>query len=151
MRTPKLPVHGHPVRRAWNLVTRGHVWLYKKTGGRGTSRYLHGTRMLLLEHTGRKSGRTFTTPLVYAVEDGAYVIVGSSGASDDDPQWVKNLRANPRTQVVVGRNRHDVTAHVASAEEKASLWPRLVAHNPEWGGYAERTTRDIPVIVLRPV
>ena len=125
--------------------------MYRLTGGRGVDRYLHGTRILLLEHTGRKSGRTLTAPLVYAVEDGAFVLVASSGASDDEPQWSKNLRANPRAAVVVGRNRHDVVAHVATAEEKASLWPRLVAHNPEWGGYAERTTRDIPVILMRPV
>jgi F420H(2)-dependent quinone reductase len=76
--------------------------------------------------------------------------VASAGASDEHPQWFLNLRANPNCAVLVGRERREVTAWVASTQEKAELWPQLVKHNPDWGGYAKRTERDIPVILLRP-
>jgi deazaflavin-dependent oxidoreductase (nitroreductase family) len=131
------------------VLTAAHVALYRRTGGRLVGRYLHGTKILLLEHTGRRSGRTLTAPLVYAPVGDDLAVVASAGASDEHPQWFLNLRANPQAAIVVGRERREVIAYVASTQEKAELWPQLVAHNPDWGGYAERTTRDIPVVLLR--
>jgi deazaflavin-dependent oxidoreductase (nitroreductase family) len=43
--------------------------------------------MLLLSVTGRKSGRTYTTPLVYFEDGGRYVVIGSDGGAKRDPQW----------------------------------------------------------------
>jgi hypothetical protein len=42
-------------------------------------------------------------------------------------------------------------AHTASPEEKAALWPRLVAMYRDYADYQSRTDREIPVVVLEPL
>ena len=43
--------------------------------------------------------------------------------------------------------RHAVRARTASAEEKAELWPKIVASYKGYAGYQQRTDRDIPVVI----
>jgi deazaflavin-dependent oxidoreductase (nitroreductase family) len=150
VRNPKLPARGTLRRRAFDRVTRLHARLYRASGGRIGGRYRYGTKMLILEHVGRRSGQVRTAPLVYHERDGDLIVVASAGASDVDPQWLLNLRAQPETHVSVGRERRRVVAHVASAEEKAAIWPELIEHNPDWDDYTRRTSRDIPVVFLKP-
>ena len=150
VRNPKLPPRGTLRRRAFDRLTALHARLYLASRGRIGARYLYGARMLLLDHTGRRSGQVRTAPLVYMPHDGGYVVVAAAGASDVDPQWLLNLRANPECSVVVGRERQRAVAHIASAEEKRAIWPRLIETNPTWEDYAQRTDRDIPVVFLNP-
>jgi deazaflavin-dependent oxidoreductase (nitroreductase family) len=150
VRNPRLPPRGTLRRRAFDRVTRLHARLYRVSGGRIGGRYRYGTKVLILEHVGRRSGQVRTAPLVYHERDGDLIVVASAGASDVDPQWLLNLRARPETHVSVGRERRRVVAHVASAEEKTAIWPELIEHNPDWDDYTRRTDRDIPVVFLRP-
>jgi hypothetical protein len=62
-----------------------------------------------------------------------------------------NLKANPDAEVEIGSDRRSVRARTASPAEKARLWPRLVEIYPDYADYQQRTTRDIPVVVLEPV
>jgi deazaflavin-dependent oxidoreductase (nitroreductase family) len=66
------------------------------------------------------------------------------------PAWWLNLKASPATTVRVGRERREVVARQASADEKLGLWPRLVEMYPDYAVYQQRTERDIPVVVLEP-
>jgi F420H(2)-dependent quinone reductase len=146
---PPVPSPGSLGARAVNALTRLHVTLYRRSGGR-IGRKLAGAPVLLLEHVGRRSGRRRTTPLLY-LDDGAdLVIVASRGGSDAPPAWWLNLEATPRTTVQVGRERREVLARTASPEEKARLWPCLVELYPDYRTYQERTEREIPVVVLEP-
>jgi deazaflavin-dependent oxidoreductase (nitroreductase family) len=150
VRNPKLPPRGTLRRRAFDRLTRLHSRLYRLSGGRIGGRYRYGTKVLILEHVGRKSGQLRSAPLVYHERGDDLIVVASAGAADVDPQWLLNVRANPSTHVSVGRERRAVVAHVASAEEKAAIWPELIEHNPDWDDYTRRTDRDIPVVFLRP-
>ncbi|GAB3361013.1 nitroreductase family deazaflavin-dependent oxidoreductase [Amycolatopsis echigonensis] len=106
---------------------------------------------LLLEHRGRKSGRLFTTPLLYLRSGDDLVIVASQGGLPQHPQWYFNLRAEPETRVhLKGRRDLPVTARVASAEERRELWPRLVELYADFAKYQAWTDREIPVVVLTP-
>jgi deazaflavin-dependent oxidoreductase (nitroreductase family) len=67
------------------------------------------------------------------------------------PVWYLNLVANPRCSVEIGREKRTMQAHTANAEEKAALWPRLVAMYRDYDDYQSRTDREIPVVVLDPV
>jgi deazaflavin-dependent oxidoreductase (nitroreductase family) len=71
------------------------------------------------------------------------------GGSDSHPSWWINLRASPETTVEIGREKRRVIAEQATPEEKARLWPKLVEMYPSYKEYQERTTREIPVVVLR--
>jgi deazaflavin-dependent oxidoreductase (nitroreductase family) len=106
---------------------------------------------LLLVHKGRKSGRVFTTPLLYLGSGDDLVIVASQGGLPKHPQWYFNLVAQPETSVhLKGRRDVPVRARVASGEEREALWARLVDLYADFAKYQTWTDREIPVVVLSP-
>jgi F420H(2)-dependent quinone reductase len=127
---------------------RGHAAVYRATGGRVGGRIPGLPALLLLDHVGAKSGRCRTTPLVYMPDGDAFLVVASKGGHPRHPGWLHNLRAHPDTEVQVGRERVEVHAREATASESERLWPRAIEYNPAWGRYRERTTRQIPLVLL---
>ncbi len=136
-------------RRLRRLFSVAHGFLYRATGGRIGAR-MRGAPILLLTTTGRTSGKARTTPLLYLADGGQYVIVASNSGSDRHPGWWLNLRRDPRATVRIGPKAHKVRAMRADAEEKARLWPLLTATYAFIARYQQATSRDIPVVVLRP-
>ena len=129
----------------WKL----HPWLYRKSGGRLLGK-LVGMKVLLLTTTGAKSGAQRTTALTYLEADGAYVVIGSFLGEPRHPAWVHNLRAHSRATVQIGTRHIAVTAREAHGDERARLWQRLVALQPDYRAYENRTDREIPVVMLTP-
>ena len=132
------------------IASQVNTWLYRLSGGRIAGRFPSGAPVLLLTTIGRKSGQPRTAPLLYLADGDQYVIVASKGGMSHHPLWFKNLQANPRVEVEVGRQKLAMTARQASAEDKAALWGRLVAMYASFADYQARTERDIPVIILTP-
>jgi deazaflavin-dependent oxidoreductase (nitroreductase family) len=132
---------------------RAHSQLYEVSDGRLGAwigpPYL-GQRVLLLSVTGRKSGRTRTTPLVYFEDGENYVVVGSDGAARRDPQWWKNLQHNPQASVRVGRSKFSAKASLATGADRDRLWQIAKDVNPMWARYQVKTERMLPVVVLIP-
>ena len=144
------------VSKVMKYAGKAHVWVYRRTGGKIGANWRVGAGFkkpvptLLLEHTGRKSGRKLVSPLVF-IEDGADVIVvASQGGRDTDPQWYRNLVANPDAYIEIGSRRTAVRALTASTEEKARLWPMLVEAYADFDTYQSWADREIPVIILKP-
>lgn len=134
-----------------------NVWVFKLTDGRIGSKWRVGAGFrkpvptLLLEHVGRKSGKQFVTPLLYLPDGGNLVIVASQGGLPRNPQWFANLMANSDAVVHLRKERgRPVRARVASPEERAALWPRLVDLYADFAKYAKWTDREIPVVILEP-
>jgi deazaflavin-dependent oxidoreductase (nitroreductase family) len=132
---------------AIRALGRTHRAVYRLGRGRLLSR-VAGMPVLLLTTTGRRSGASRTTPLTY-FEDGAHlVVVASNGGEDRPPQWWLNLGAMPEATITIGSRSERVHAREASADERARLWPVITATHPGYAGYARRTDRPIPVVVL---
>ena len=131
------------------LADRTMTWVYEKSNGRLGSR-LGKMGMLILHTTGRKSGQARRHTLQYMPDGANYVIVASNNGQDRHPGWYYNILNDPHVQIQVGRHRQAVLATVTEPEEYAQLWPRLIAQNPQWGVYARRTARKIPVVILHP-
>lgn len=137
-------------------LSRAHTFVYRSTGGRlGTNLRLGaGLRKpaptLLLEHQGRKSGKWFTSPVLYITDGPDVVIVASALGRDEHPQWYLNLLAHPETHIEIGAARHAVTAVEADASERSRLWPLLVSAYADFDSYQSWTDRQLPVIILRP-
>lgn len=142
-----------PGTLGWKLntkVTQLHVRLFQISGGRlgGT---LDGAPLLVLHHTGAKSGARRQTPAVHMRDGENLVIVASLLGSDKNPAWYFNLRAHPDdVEVDVRGGRRAVRARQADEEEAASLWPRLIETYPPFKTYRERTGRVLPVMILEP-
>ncbi len=134
--------------RTANVIHRG---LLKLSGGRVGSR-LSDMPVLALTTTGRKSGKPRTVMLTSPVsDDGKLVVVASRGGDDRHPDWYLNLVADPQVEVqVVGEPARPMTARIATAEERAEMWPRVTAVHDGYAGYQARTDREIPLVILEP-
>jgi F420H(2)-dependent quinone reductase len=129
---------------------RGHAMVYRATGGRIGQRLPGLPPMLLLDHTGARSGKRRTTPLVYMPDGDNLLVVASKGGYPEHPAWLHNLRSSPDTEVQIGSKRIKVQAREANADERRRLWPEAIEYHARWGGYQRRTDREIPLVILRP-
>jgi F420H(2)-dependent quinone reductase len=141
------------IDRSWNVVrhlVRGHVMIYRATGGRLGARVPGVPPMLLLNHVGAKSGVTRTTPLVYMPDGDRYVIVAAKGGHPNNPAWLYNLRANPSVTVQIGAKAVGMRARELDLKEHQTMWPRALAYTSHWRRYARRVppSRTIPLVVL---
>ena len=110
------------------------------------------TTLVLVHHVGARSGIERVTPLASFPQGGhRYVIVASNGGSPKNPEWYRNLKANPRITLEVGTQTFEAVAERLDDTARAELWPTLVAQAPQLGEFQRRATRRIPVIMLTPV
>lgn len=107
-----------------------------------------GAPMVLVHHTGAKSGAERVTPLVYQAIDGGWAIFASKGGAPDNPAWFHNLRANPDTVIEVGDETIEVTARVADPDEREPIWTTQKQVMPGFAEYEAKTDRVIPVVIL---
>lgn len=112
----------------------GHIW--------------RGVTTLLLTTTGKRSGEPYTTPLIYGEDNGRYIIVASRGGAEKNPQWYRNLVAQPEVGVQVAADRFRARARTADANEKPALWQKMAEIFPSYSDYQAKTERDIPVVIL---
>jgi deazaflavin-dependent oxidoreductase (nitroreductase family) len=103
---------------------------------------------LLLEVKGRKSGKTHGTVLSFFDIDAKLFVVGSSGGSPVEPQWVRNLRADPDATIYIRRRPRRVKARIAAGEERQGLWEKLIAIAPTYAEFQAKIDREIPLVIL---
>lgn len=132
----------------WDWVAK-QTRTYLESGGT-EGHESNGVYTLILATTGRKTGIPRRTCLIYGTSGEDLVVVASKGGADDDPAWFKNLLANPSVGVQVGTRRVTALARVATAAERGPLWSKMAEIFPLYDEYAEKTTREIPVVVLTP-
>jgi deazaflavin-dependent oxidoreductase (nitroreductase family) len=107
-----------------------------------------GAPMILLHHTGAKSGTERVSPLVYQAVGDGWAIFASKGGAPDNPDWFHNVKANPETTVEVGADKFDVVARVAEGDERETIWTKQKQDFPNFAEYEANTDRIIPVVVL---
>ncbi len=106
--------------------------------------------LLLLHHTGAKSGANRINPLAYQADDGRYVVFASKGGAPTNPDWYHNLVAHPDVTIEVGTDTIAVVASEATGDERDRLYRTQVERTPQFGEYAQKAGRVIPVVVLTP-
>lgn len=129
------------------LFGQEHVDKYRETDGE-VGHDWNGTQTLVLTTVGRTSGKQRDHALIYGTTGDSPVIVASKGGDPDDPQWYKNLLARPEVGVQVRADRFTARARTAEGEEREQLWAEMLTHWPQYAEYAEKTDRQIPVVVL---
>ena len=130
------------------LFGEEHVRRYIETDGEDGYVWREGSSILLLTTTGRKSGKEYTTPLIFGESDGACVIVASQGGTPEHPDWYLNLEAHPEVGVQVKADRFRARPRIAEGEERERLWKMMNGIWPHYDEYQTKTTRQIPVVVL---
>jgi deazaflavin-dependent oxidoreductase (nitroreductase family) len=132
------------------LFGKEHVKRYVETDGEEGHEW-EGTTTLILTTTGRKTGQSRSTPLIYQQYGDDVLVVASKGGDDQPPLWYLNLQAEPEVQVQVKGDRYTARARTATPEEKPDMWRTMAAAWPAYNDYQQKTDREIPVIVLERV
>jgi deazaflavin-dependent oxidoreductase (nitroreductase family) len=110
-----------------------------------------GMPLLLLHHTGAKSGQSRINPLAYESDGGRYVVFASKAGAPTNPDWYHNLKAHPQVTIEVGTDSIEVVASEATGEDRERLFRAQVERSPAFGEYEQKAGgRVIPVIVLTP-
>jgi deazaflavin-dependent oxidoreductase (nitroreductase family) len=129
------------------LFGQEHVDRYRETDGEEGHDW-RGAKVLLLTTTGRRSGESRTTPLIYGRDGDDYMVVASKGGSPAPPAWYLNLSEDADVEVQVKGDRFRARARTAGPEEKPGLWRTMAGEWPDYDAYQEKTEREIPVVVL---
>jgi deazaflavin-dependent oxidoreductase (nitroreductase family) len=106
--------------------------------------------LVLVHHTGAKTGASRINPLAYMRDGDRYVVFASKGGAPTNPDWYHNLKAHPETTIEVGTDKLEVVAAEAEGEERERLFNTIAERSPQFREYAEKAGRPIPVIVLTP-
>ncbi|HEY1524078.1 MAG TPA: nitroreductase family deazaflavin-dependent oxidoreductase [Solirubrobacteraceae bacterium] len=106
--------------------------------------------LLLLGHTGARSGQDRVNPVAYHKDGDRYVIYASKAGAPRHPAWYHNLKAHPEARIEVGEDALDVVASEAEGEERERLFDAQVERSPQFGEYQRKTDRVIPVMLLTP-
>ncbi len=134
-------------------ITRLHVWVYARSGGR-VATSSGGLQLLLLTALGRRSGKPHSVCLPYWLDqDGSLLVVASFAGSPKHPAWYLNLTDRVRNSSVSvrdGRSVYSAKAEILRGAERARVWTALTADRPFYADYQRRTTREIPLVRLRP-
>jgi deazaflavin-dependent oxidoreductase (nitroreductase family) len=131
-------------RKNWN---EGIIEEFRTNNGKVGGRFAN-IPILLLHHTGARTGTIRVNPLAYQPDGDRFVVFASKGGAPTNPDWYHNLRVNPEATVEVGTETIPVRARVTEGEERERIWSRAKVAIPGFGAYEERTPREIPVIVL---
>ncbi|HYH51251.1 MAG TPA: nitroreductase family deazaflavin-dependent oxidoreductase [Acidimicrobiia bacterium] len=107
-----------------------------------------GFSLLLLHTTGARTGRERVTPVAYQPLADAWAIFATHAGAPKNPDWFHNLLAHPETIIEIGTQTVPVRARVAAGGEREQIWARQKAFYPSFAKHEEKTSREIPVIIL---
>jgi len=123
---------------------------FRANRGKVSGRF-QGRDLLLLHTKGAKTGADRVNPLAYVRDGERLIVIASKGGAPTNPDWYHNLVANPTISVEVGTEKFEALAEVTAEPERTRLYAKLVTVMPGFADYLKKTTRQIPVIVLKPV
>ena len=87
--------------------------------------------------------------MMYQKVDGGYAVFASKAGAPVNPDWYHNLLAHPQVTAEIGTETVELVARVAGGDERERIWAAQKAAYPGFADYERKTTRQIPVIVLR--
>jgi deazaflavin-dependent oxidoreductase (nitroreductase family) len=119
---------------------------FRANGGEVTA--FAGSRLLLLTHTGARTGRTYTSPMAYLPDRGRLVVFATNGGRPGNPGWYHNLVAHPEARAEVGEESFPVVATLLDGDERERVWAAQVAVAPHFADLRAATRRTIPVVAL---
>jgi F420H(2)-dependent quinone reductase len=143
-----MPIEGEYEPSPWSWVSE-QVHTYESSGGtQGLE--LQGTPVVVVTLRGRHSGKVRKAPVMRVEHDGTYAAVASKGGSPTQPEWYRNLLADPDVTVQDGPDVYEMRAREVEGDEKATWWARALEVWPAYADYQQRTDRSIPVVLLEP-
>jgi len=132
-----------------SMVGEAHVRRYRETNG--AEGYLWNGVPCLVLTTRRKSGAPRDSALIFGTDGPNYLVIASKGGAPEHPWWYRDLARDPSVEIQVKAERIAGRARTARPDEKARLWAIMTRIWPSYDTYQQRTTREIPLVVIEPV
>ena len=110
-----------------------------------------GMNLLIMTTKGAKSGKEFVIPVAYTKDGKNFVVVASKGGAPTNPGWYYNLLTYPEMTVEVGNEKFQAHAVNTTGEERERLFNQHAAVYPNFNDYKAKTTREIPVLILKRI
>jgi deazaflavin-dependent oxidoreductase (nitroreductase family) len=108
-------------------------------------------RLLLLTTTGARSGRSHTTPMMFHRDTGGrLLVIASNAGAAQDPDWYRNLVADPAVRVEIGDSAYPATATALTGADRDQAWTEIKAAYPFFADHEAKSGREIPVVELTP-
>ena len=123
---------------------------FRANGGKVGGQF-EGAPLLLLHTTGAKSGAPRINPMMYLADGDKLVVFASYRGLPKNPAWFHNLVSGGPAAVEVGGETFDVTPRVTDGAEREKYWSKQKQDYPGFADYEQKTTREIPVVVLERV
>jgi len=133
-----------------SLIGKEHVRKYLETNGE-IGYIWNGVPILVMTTIGHKSGSPRQHAIIFSRDGDNYVVIASRGGAPEHPKWYLNLSAHPRVQLQIKDKKIDAIARTAESPERERLWANAAKEWPNYDVYVTRTTRRIPVVVLKPL
>ena len=104
--------------------------------------------LLLLTTAGHRSGREHTTPLMFHPHGDRLLIIGGNLGAPTDPDWYRNLVANPEVKLELSDEKYTATAVPLAGSERAEIFAMLEETYPSLAQQWRRVGRAVPVVAL---
>ena len=120
----------------------------RSNGGKGTGAF-ESSPLIILHHTGAKSGAERVTPLgCFPQSDNRFVVVASNGGSPTNPDWYYNVTSGSEVNVEFGTETFAVAVRELDGRERRDAWVDALTEAPQLAHFEEKTSRVIPVLML---
>ena len=107
-----------------------------------------GRPLLLLTTTGAKTSRSHTTPMMYVPNGDRLLVIASNAGAPTDPDWYRNLVADPAVTVEITGDTYQATAAPLRGEERDREFAEICEKYPFFVEHQSKVSRTIPVVAL---
>ena len=119
-----------------------------RAGGEISVDGMHRDRLILLTTTGAKTFTPSTVPVMFTTTDEGILVVASNDGAHDEPQWYRNVVADPVVHVEAPTKEYDGAARVLAEKARDAAWKRLIADYPFFVDQQEKAGRELPLVEI---
>ncbi len=138
------------LHRFARLIVGLDLTIQRLTRGRLDLLTFAGLPEILVQVPGRRTGVLRSTPLLCVPRGDGWLVAGSNWGAPTPPAWVGNLLAADEPLVTFRGHTVAADARLLAGPEREEAWAVMLETSPNYATYAERTGRELPVILLTP-
>ena len=104
--------------------------------------------LVLLTTLGRRTGMPRTTPMMYVRDGDRLFVIASNAGAPKDPQWYRNLIADPAVTVELPGQKFKARARPLQGADYDRIWAMIKERHRFFAEHDQRAGRRIPVVEL---
>lgn len=119
-----------------------------RSGGEISVEGIHRERIVLLTTTGARTFTPATVPVMFTKTERGILVVASNDGAEDEPDWYRNLVADPVVHVEEPTQEYDGAARVLAQKARQAAWEKLIAEYPFFVDQQEKAGRELPLVEI---